>query len=86
MPHWRQIEYCCPQTTYEESMASPFIATQDLPASRSGLTSLAAETRQIVDRHQEVERRASRKLALAALALVAVLALVLLLLSTAVQG
>ena len=67
-------------------MASYFVATQDLPASRTGLTSLAAETRQIVDRHQEVECRDSRKLALATLALVAVLGLVLVLLSTAVQG
>jgi hypothetical protein len=58
-----------------------FTASQDVNASRTGLTSLAAETRQIVDRHQEVQARTTRKFMLFALGLVIAAALVLLLLS-----
>jgi hypothetical protein len=67
-------------------MAFPFTAAQDLVASRQGLTSLAAETRQIVDRHQEVESRASRKIALTTLTLVMALALFLMFLGAAIPG
>jgi hypothetical protein len=67
-------------------MASPFTPARDLASSRPGLTSLAAETRQIVDRHQEVESHASRKIALATLALVAALALALIFLTGAVHN
>jgi hypothetical protein len=58
-----------------------FAASQDVNASRTGLTSLAAETRQIVDQHQEVQARTTRKFMLFALGLVIAAALVLLLLS-----
>ena len=67
-------------------MTSPFTAAQHLAASRQGLTSLAAETRQIVDRHQEVESHASRKIALSTLALVMALAMVLVFLGAAIPG
>ncbi len=55
------------------------------PLPRAGLTSLSAETRQIVDRHQEVESRDSRKMAWVTVVLVATLALALIFLS-AVHG
>ena len=58
-----------------------FTASQGVNASRTGLTSLAAETRQIVDQHQEVQARTTRKFMLFALGLVIAAALVLLLLS-----
>lgn len=67
-------------------MASPFTAAQDLATSRQGFSSLAAETRQIVDRHHEVESRASRKIALSTLALVTALALLLMFLGAAIPG
>jgi|RhiMetdeSRZDD1v2_1073273.scaffolds.fasta_scaffold63665_4 hypothetical protein len=66
-------------------MAWPVTAVQDLSASRAGLTSLSAETRQIVDRHQEVESHASRKMTWVTVVLVATLALALIFLS-AVHG
>ena len=62
-------------------MTTTFAASQDVNASRTGLTSLAAETRQIVDQHQEVQARTSRKFTLFVLGLVIAAALVLLLLS-----
>lgn len=66
-------------------MAWPVTAVQDLSASRAGLTSLSAETRQIVDRHQEVESHASRKMTRVTVVLVATLTLALIFLS-AVHG
>jgi hypothetical protein len=63
------------------NMTTTFAASQDVNASRTGLTSLAAETRQIVDQHQEVQARTSRKFTLFVLGLVIAAALVLLLLS-----
>lgn len=62
-------------------MASTFVASQDISEPRPGLTSLAAETRLIVDRHQEVHVRASRKLSWFAVGLLIAVALVLILLS-----
>jgi hypothetical protein len=62
-------------------MASSFAASQDISAPRPGLTSLAAETRHIVDRHQEVQTRASRKLSWLAAGLVVAVALILILLT-----
>jgi hypothetical protein len=50
---------------------------------RVGLTSLAAETRQIVDQHQEVHVRSRRKLSLFALGLLVATAVVLIILSAA---
>jgi hypothetical protein len=64
-------------------MISSFAATEQLTQPRVGLTSLAAETRQIVDHHQEVHVRSRRKLSLFASGLLAATALVLILLSAA---
>jgi hypothetical protein len=64
-------------------MISSFAATHQLTQPRVGLTSLAAETRQIVDHHQEVHVRSRRKLSLFASGLLAATALVLILLSAA---
>jgi hypothetical protein len=74
-------------TERETFMARSLAASQGTPESRPGLTSLAAETRQIVDRHQEVHTRAYRKLSLFALGLVIAVAIILILLSaTTVQA
>ncbi|HKG74455.1 MAG TPA: hypothetical protein VKA79_09465 [Aestuariivirgaceae bacterium] len=64
-------------------MISSFAATEPLTPPRVGLTSLAAETRQIVDHHQEVHVRSRRKLSLFASGLLVATALVLILLSAA---
>jgi hypothetical protein len=63
-------------------MFSILAASQGISAPRTGMTSLAAETRQIVDRHQEVQTRASRKLSFFAVGLLILVALILILLST----
>jgi hypothetical protein len=63
------------------NMTTTFATPQDANSSRTGLTSLAAETRQIVDQHQEVQARTTRKFMLFVLGLVIAAALVLLLLS-----
>jgi hypothetical protein len=59
------------------------LAVTELPRPRVGLTSLAAETRLIVDHHQEVHVRSRRKLSLFASGLLVATALVLVLLSAA---
>jgi len=64
-------------------MISSLAVTERLPQPRLGLTSLAAETRQIVDQHQEVHVRSRRKLSLFASGLLVATALVLVLLSAA---
>jgi hypothetical protein len=64
-------------------MISSFAATEQLTQPRVGLTSLAAETRLIVDHHQEVHVRSRRKLSLFASGLLVATALVLILLSAA---
>jgi hypothetical protein len=64
-------------------MISSLSVTEQLPKPRVGLTSLAAETRQIVDHHQEVHVRSRRKLSLFASGLLVATALVLVLLSAA---
>jgi hypothetical protein len=64
-------------------MISSLAASEQLPEPRAGLTSLAAETRQIVDHHQEVHARSRRKLSLFASGLFVATALVLILLSAA---
>jgi hypothetical protein len=64
-------------------MISSFAATEPLTQPRVGLTSLAAETRQIVDHHQEVHVRSRRKLSLFASGLLVATALVLIFLSAA---
>ena len=86
MPYLRQLSTGVGTTRREEPMTFPFTAAQHLAASRQSLTSLAAETRRIVDRHLEVESRASRKIALSTLALVMALAMVLMLLGAAIPG
>jgi uncharacterized oligopeptide transporter (OPT) family protein len=62
-------------------MISSLAASEQLPEPRAGLTSLAAETRQIVDHHQEVHTRSRRKLSVFASGLLVATALVLILLS-----
>jgi uncharacterized oligopeptide transporter (OPT) family protein len=62
-------------------MISSLAASEQLPEPRAGLTSLAAETRQIVDHHQEVHARSRRKLSVFASGLLVATALVLILLS-----
>jgi hypothetical protein len=62
-------------------MISSLAASEPLPEQRAGLTSLAAETRQIVDHHQEVQVRSRRKLSLFGFGLLVATALVLILLS-----
>jgi hypothetical protein len=64
-------------------MISSLSVTEQLPQPRVGLTSLAAETRQIVDHHQEVHVRSRRKLSLFASGLLVATALVLVILSAA---
>ena len=64
-------------------MISSLAASEQLPEPRAGLTSLAAETRQIVDQHQEIHARSRRKLSLFASGLLVATALVLILLSAA---
>jgi hypothetical protein len=64
-------------------MISSLAASEQLPEPRAGLTSLAAETRQIVDHHQEVHARSRRKLSVFASGLLVATALVLILLSAA---
>jgi uncharacterized oligopeptide transporter (OPT) family protein len=64
-------------------MISSLAASEQLPEPRAGLTSLAAETRQIVDHHQEAHARSRRKLSLFASGLLVATALVLILLSAA---
>jgi hypothetical protein len=64
-------------------MITSLAVTEQLPQPRVGLTSLAAETRQIVDHHQEVHVRSRRKLSLFASGLLVVTALLLILLSAA---
>ena len=64
-------------------MISSFAATEQLTQPRVGLTSLAAETRLIVDHHQEVHVRSRRKLSLFASGLLVATALVLIFLSAA---
>jgi uncharacterized oligopeptide transporter (OPT) family protein len=62
-------------------MISSLAASEQLPEPRAGMTSLAAETRQIVDHHQEVHARSRRKLSVFASGLLVATALVLILLS-----
>jgi hypothetical protein len=62
-------------------MASSLAVSRNIAETRTGLTSLATETRQIVDLHQEVHDRAYRKLSWFALGLVIAVALILILLS-----
>lgn len=62
-------------------MPSVIAASQGLTPPKTGLTSLAAETRQIVDRHQEIHARTSRKLSLFGLGLLILVTVILILLS-----
>jgi hypothetical protein len=62
-------------------MISSLAVTELLTRPRAGLTSLAAETRQIVDHHQEVHVRSRRRLSLFASGFLVATALVLVLLS-----
>jgi hypothetical protein len=64
-------------------MALTFTASEQMTEQRAGLTSLAAETRNIVDRHQEVQTRAYRKFSHYAVGLIVALTLVLLILTAA---
>jgi hypothetical protein len=69
------------QERRETIMALIYTASEEMTGQRTGLTSLAAETRNIVDRHQEVQTRAYRKFSHFAAGLIVALALVMLLLS-----
>ncbi|HEY7749911.1 MAG TPA: hypothetical protein VH933_14705 [Aestuariivirgaceae bacterium] len=64
-------------------MAFIVAPSENVDRPRAGLTSLAAETRQIVDRHHEVQARTSRKLSWFAVGLVVAMALILVLLTAA---